>query len=353
MCSQRLWLRAFTRGRVGAVATVDLCCEGDHDAVRPVLDALSERWAVFKHAEDEAGAHGWYTVEIIGGRPRTPPSRRWQLSCGRSIPSAPSSRTAISTGARPSERVAGARTRWGDRSVSSDLLDIFLLALVAMFNPSLLAAVTVMLLLPNPKRLMLGYLLGAYLISITLGLVIVFTLHGSSAESTSKHTVSPVEDIVVGLLALAIAWILRTGRDRPLEERRHKKQQAKLEAKREAGKPTESLPLRLLGKGDPRITFVVGIILSFPGVSYLDALDHIHHLNPGTVATVLLVVGFCLFQQILLELPLLGYVFAPDRTQDTVTRFKNWIARKGRTAVVIGAGVIGVILIARGIINLL
>ena len=66
MCSQRLWLRAFTRGRVGAVATVDLCFEGDHDAVRPVLDALSERWAVFKHAKDEAGAHGWYTVEIIG-----------------------------------------------------------------------------------------------------------------------------------------------------------------------------------------------------------------------------------------------------------------------------------------------
>ena len=57
-----------------------------------------------------------------------------------------------------------------------------------------------------------------------------------------------------------------------------------MKAKREAGKPTESLPMRLLGKGDPRITFVVGIILSFPGVSYLDALDHIHHLNPGTVA---------------------------------------------------------------------
>ena len=66
MCSERLWLRAFTRGRVGAVAIVHLCCEGDHDAVRPVLDALSERWAVFKHAEDEAGAHGWYTVEIVG-----------------------------------------------------------------------------------------------------------------------------------------------------------------------------------------------------------------------------------------------------------------------------------------------
>jgi Sap, sulfolipid-1-addressing protein len=237
--------------------------------------------------------------------------------------------------------------------VSSDLVDIFLLGLLAMFNPSLLAAVTVMLLLPNPRRLMFGYLLGAYLTSITLGLIIVFSLQGSSAESTAKHTISPVEDIVIGLLAVAIAWVLRTGRDQPLKERRRRKQAVKLKAKQEAGKPTESLPLRLLGKGDPRITFLVGVVLTFPGVSYLAALDKIHKLDPGTVPTVLLVVGFCLMQQVLLELPLLGYVFAPDRTAATVTRFKSWIARKGRSAVVIGAGAIGVVLIARGIITLL
>jgi hypothetical protein len=237
--------------------------------------------------------------------------------------------------------------------LSNDLLDIFLLSLVAIFNPSLVAAVTVMLLLPNPKRLMLGYVLGAYMTSITLGLVIVFSLHDSSAASTSKHTISPVEDIVVGLLVLVIAWVLRTGRDQPLQERRRQKKDAKLKARQEAGKPTESLPLRMLGKGDPRVTFVVGAVLSIPGVSYLDALDHIHKLNPGTVASVLLVIYFCLMQQILLELPLLGYVFAPERTQDTVTRFKAWMARSGRTAAVIGAAVIGVLLIARGVITLL
>lgn len=234
----------------------------------------------------------------------------------------------------------------------SQLLDIFLLALVSMFNPSLLAAVTVMLLLPSPKRLMVGYLLGAYTTSITVGLLIVFTLHGST-ESTSKHTISPLEDIVVGLLAVAIAFVLRTGRDQPFQERRRAKKDAKLKAREEAGKPTESLPLRMLGKGDPKITFVVGAVLSFPGVSYLDALDHIHKLNPGTVPTVLLVIGFCLFQQILLEVPLLGYVFAPESTQDTINRFKAWMGRKGRPAATIGAGVIGVILIARGLITLL
>jgi Sap, sulfolipid-1-addressing protein len=235
--------------------------------------------------------------------------------------------------------------------MSSDLVDIFLLSLVAMATPTLFAAVTVMLLLPDPKRLMLGYLFGAYTTSITLGLLIVFSLYGSTAESSAKHKVSPVEDIVVGLLALAIAFVLRTGRDRPFEERRRAKKEAKLEARRKAGKPTESLSLRMLGKGDPRLTFVVGAVLSFPGVSYLLALDHIHMLNPGTVATVLLVVFFCLIQQLLLELPLLGYLFAPDRTRDAVTRFRAWMERSGRTAAVIGASVVGVWLVARGVIN--
>jgi len=236
--------------------------------------------------------------------------------------------------------------------MNGGLLSIFLLSLTAMFNPSLLAAVTVMLLLPNPKRLMLGYLLGAYLTSITVGLVIVFSLHGSSAASTSKHTISPVEDIVLGVIVLVIALVLATGRDRPFQERRRAKKDAKLKAKQDAGKPTESLPLRMLGKGDARVTFAVGVVLSFPGVSYLTALDKMAKLNAGTVDTVLLVVGFCVIQQLLLELPLLGYVFAPDWTQDTITRFRDWMGRKGRTAAIIGAAVIGVLLLVRGLLTL-
>lgn len=237
--------------------------------------------------------------------------------------------------------------------MSSELVTIFLLSLFSMANPSLIAAVTVMLLLPNPKRLMLGYLLGAYLTSITLGLLIVFTLHGSSTEQTSKHNIGPLEDIAIGLLALAVAFVLKTGRDRPFEERRRAKKEAKLETRREAGKPTESLPLRLLGKGNPWVTFLVGLALSFPGVSYLDALDHMRKLNASDFATVLLVVGFCVVELLLLEVPLLGYLFAPEGTQQAVNGFRSWIGRRGRTAVVIGATVIGAWLLIRGVVTLL
>ena len=146
--------------------------------------------------------------------------------------------------------------------------------------------------------------------------------------------------------------MLRTGRDQPFQERRQAKKEAKLAAKRSAGKPTESMPLRMLGKGDPKVTFLVGAVLSFPGASFLAAMDHIHKLDAGTAASVLLILYFCIMQQIILELPLLGYVFSPDTTKARIDRFKAWMARKGRTIATIGAGAIGLWLVISGVIAL-
>lgn len=231
----------------------------------------------------------------------------------------------------------------------SDLASIFFLSLVAMFNPTLLAAVTVMMLLPNTKKLMLGYLLGAYTTSITLGLLIVFSLNDSSSTSTAKQTLSPVEDIVVGLILLLVAFVLGGGRTERLRERRRQRKEEKKGSEEEK----KSLPERMLGSGSARVTFAAGVLLTFPGVSYLTALDRMAKLDAGDAATVLLVIGFCLMQQLLLEVPLLGYAFAPERTQRAVTGFREWLARNGRRAGTIGAAVLGVLLLVRGLIELL
>lgn len=228
-----------------------------------------------------------------------------------------------------------------------DLGSIFGLALLAMFTPTLLAAVTVMLLLPNPKKLMFGYLLGAYLTSIALGLLIVFSLHDSGSVESARHTLSPLEDLVVGLIALIVGLALKTGHAAELGERRRRRKEAK------AGEKKQSLPERLLGRGSARLTFVVGVVLTFPGVSYLAALDRMAKLDWAVAPTVLLVIAFCVMQQLLLELPLLGYAIAPDWTQDAVARFRDWLARNGRRAAANLAIAIGVLLLVRGVITLL
>jgi|SRR5689334_7738775 len=233
----------------------------------------------------------------------------------------------------------------------SDLAQIFLLSLLAMFNPTLLAAVTLMLLMPKPKRLMVGYLLGAYTTSISLGLVIVFALPESDAAGTAKRTISPAEDIVIGLLLALVAFVLATDRDRPLRERRERRRDKK--RVQSGGEERDPLPMRLLGRGSPRVAFVVGLLLSFPGVSYLAGLSHIHRLDAAVVPTALLVIGFCLVQQLLLELPLAGYLFAPERTGEAVAGFRAWLGRNGRRAGIWVAAVLAALLFARGLAGLL
>jgi hypothetical protein len=220
------------------------------------------------------------------------------------------------------------------------------LAFFAAVNPTLLAAVTVLMLLPNTKKLMLGYLLGAYLTSITLGLLIVFSLNDTASATAAKHTLSPVEDLVVGAILLLAAYVLLSGRGEDLRARRKRRKE-----ERAGGEPKQSWPERMLGRGSARVTFAVGLVLSFPGVSYLTALDRMAKLDASDAELVLLVLAFCLIQQLLLELPLIGYAVAPEWTQGAVTRFRGWIGRNGRRAGGCVALALGALLILRGLLT--
>ena len=225
--------------------------------------------------------------------------------------------------------------------------DIFLLSLVAAANASLLAAVTVMLFLPSPKRLLLGYLAGALLTSLTIGFLVVFVVGDASATSTAENSVSPSIDVALGLILLLVAYVLRGGHDQRLKERRRaKKGEADEEAEKSASKVEQ-----LLGRGSARVTFALGVVLTLPGVSYLVALRDLQELGYGPVGEILVIVGFNLMLLILLEVPLAGYYLAPERTVVEVQRFRAWLTRSGRRIAIVGAAALGALLIARGLIG--
>lgn len=221
---------------------------------------------------------------------------------------------------------------------------VFTLALTAALNPTLLAATTLMLTLMKPKRLLSGYLAGALITSIACGLVLVFTLNGSSTSSTAKHTVDPVLNIVLGALILLVAFVVETGRD----TRRRARSARKREAAKDKPPP---LWKRQLSKGSARDTFIVGILLSFPGASYIAGMDLLSKQSLGTFATVLTVIAFNVIMLLLLELPLIGYATRPAGTEIAVARLSGWLSQSGAHAALIAAGAIGILLIGRGIIN--
>lgn len=224
--------------------------------------------------------------------------------------------------------------------------EVFVLSLTAALNPTLLAVTTMMLLLPSPGRLMLGYWLGAMMTSITLGLVIVFSLEGSGAVGTTKHTLSPIADLALGGLALVFAWVLASGKDEPLQERR---------AARAARKKDKKPPRwqRELQKGTAKTTFFIGAVLTLPGASYLAGLNRISKQNYSTAHTVLVVIGFNLVMLLLLEVPIIAFRIAPTRTPAAIDDAKDWVRGHGRVYGARGLAVIGALLVVKALIELL
>jgi len=222
--------------------------------------------------------------------------------------------------------------------------DVFVFALTAALNPTLLTATTVMLLLPSPKRLLLGYLLGALVTSITLGLVIIYELLDSNAVSTQKNTLSPSIDLALGGLMLMLAFVLATGRQERFAERRR----AKKAEKEPSGPPRWQ---RFLEGGSARSAFVIGALLTLPGGSYIVGLTRIHDLDYGVPETVALVIAFNLIMLVLLEAPLISYAVAPKWTPHAIDRAKAWVGSHWRRFAVIGFTAMGAALVARGLVG--
>lgn len=229
-------------------------------------------------------------------------------------------------------------------------MDIFLLALSAAVNPTLLGATTVMLLLPKPRNLMLGYLLGALMTSISLGLVIVFSLEDSGAVEVAKDTLGPAADIALGIIFLIVARVLSAERDVILRERRKRRKAENGKAKKEKGPPRWQ---QVLSRGTPRTTFAAGALLTLPGASYLVALTRLAKDHLSAPETVLVILGFNLIMLALLELPLLSYWLEPEATPGRVERFKASLRRDGRRIAIRIAVGAGALLVVRGVITLI
>lgn len=222
-------------------------------------------------------------------------------------------------------------------------MQVYILALYAAVYPSLLAAVAILLASPRRTQLLTVFLLAGLTVSTLCGVGIVLLIHGSGAVAHRGSGWSWGTDLAVGTLALLLALALVTHPWQRLRRRRgHDKPDVG------DGEPWSQ---RVLARGSVPVVAVAAIALNLPGAVYLVALKDIaegHHSLAGEVA---MVIAFNLIMFLLIEIPLLGLLLAPERTEAAVARARAFLSAHGNTIAVAVCLVVGIHLVVRGAIR--
>ena len=222
-------------------------------------------------------------------------------------------------------------------AVVSPLAEYVLLALASIFWPLLITIVVIVLRTSRPVGLLAAFLAGGLLATITVGLALVFTFDGSGLLNENRDTVDPVVNIVVGALAFVAALVVWRLDARPREPKPARTSQAKTE--------------RYLANA--RLAFLAGLLLNIlPGLFPIVALKNIAEGGYTVTVEVVLVVAFYLTMFVSVEIPLVGYLVAPEPTVRNVQRLNDWLDRNARKVAtsVLAAG--GLYLVVRGLLEL-
>jgi MFS family permease len=227
-----------------------------------------------------------------------------------------------------------------------------LAVLAAITSPTAIAAVLVILNRPHPRGLLVGYVVGSFAMSMLIGIAVVAGLAATSLLAPRHGASLPVLDIALGALILVSAAWLRSPRSAEVRRRaatRHARRRSERQARR-GDRPSRAA--EVLATGSVGLVTALGAAMHLPGLLYLAALGSIAHANLGTVHGIVVLVLFNLVMLIPIELPLFGYIVAPDRTRDAVERFDAYIRDHRTEGLLLGSMLAAGYLIASGIVGL-
>lgn len=221
-------------------------------------------------------------------------------------------------------------------------IPLLMMAVAVSLEPFRIGMTVLAINRPRPALQLLAFLAGGFVMGTTVGVVVLFVLRPALG---SAHFTLPRVQIVVGLVLLVNAALVAAG----LLSR----------SKTTGGGLAERIPAsisgrarRLLNGGSLWTAGVAGLGIALPSIDYVAALALIV-ASGATAATqfgALLVFNVVAFA--LVEIPLLCYLVAPDRTRSMLATLYDWLRAQGRRGVAVLLAVVGCALVGVGFAGL-
>jgi hypothetical protein len=235
---------------------------------------------------------------------------------------------------------------------------VLFFALTAAQDPVRIGIVMLLISRPRPMPHLLAFWLGLKAMGFGAALAALFLLSdfiGSITQvvtSATRNPVVPPIQIALGVVALSTAAMLTApssvrqaayalvpGGDPSAQVLQPKT-------------PTVFSRLswrRLLEDGSPRMAFVVGLGTATPLIEFWGAMMVIVASGAGAGTQVIAALMWTLLAYAIVEIPLVGYLASPAKTQAVVMRLHDWLRAHGRAIFVLSLCVGGVLMVANGV----
>ena len=214
-------------------------------------------------------------------------------------------------------------------------ITLLVMALAVSLEPFRIGLTVLMLNRPRALRQLLAFLGGGFAMGTSVGLIVLFVLR--PALLGSEHFTLPRVQIVIGVLAMLVAAVLASGVRLPRSD--------------DAGR-LSSWARRLADGSSLWVAAVAGLGIALPSVDYLAALAVILASGTSTTTQIAALVGFNVVAFALVEIPLVSYLLAPDRTRVAMDRLHGWLRSRRRRDVAALLAAIGALLVAVGLVGL-
>jgi hypothetical protein len=221
--------------------------------------------------------------------------------------------------------------------VTSVDTELALVALTAMLAPvTLFLSVLALVVGERPMRTGLWFYLGAFGITVVIGVTAAFVLGNSAASPKPDTPKTWVAVLDVGASAVVLFFVVRLLR-RPWDPAR----------------VTKMIEQMSKVASSPVIAIVAaGATLASPGAFIALALKDISETNPTTLQFVLEWVAFALVTLLPLSIALIALALAREPTQRVLASAREWLERNARTIAAVVMVLLAAVLMRNGIAGL-
>ena len=216
------------------------------------------------------------------------------------------------------------------------LLEAAGLALLASLSPTALLITGVLLGSAQPRLTATFFLVGAVLMSLIMGLVLLVVLRRANLSLPTEQTPRYAFRLGLGALLLIASLVVA---------RRH------AQAGSDQG-GHDGFVSRMVTRPTPRSSFLVGVLVFAPGVSFLAAVQVIATARAGIDLTALGIIIVVVLNVLLVWLPIAFYLVSPIAAGRRLTSFNIWLRTHARVVLSSVLALVGLIMVGNGIYGL-